>query len=61
MRARFITIDGRKYLWAEILKLRREQKREAKKAQLALFELREDSRPTTQKHADGRYSEPTLF
>ena len=58
---RFVEIDGRRYLWREILKLRREQRSEERQAQLALFELKEDRRPASQSSADGRYSEPTLF
>ena len=58
---RFVVIAGVRYRWADILKLRREQKREARKAQLTLFELRDDARPPTQRKADGRFQEPTLF
>jgi len=32
-----------------------------RKQQLALFEMRDDLRPASQKTADGRLSEPTLF
>jgi hypothetical protein len=42
--------------------LRQEQRRAAAKAaQPALFELREDVRPATQRTAAGRYLEPSLF
>ena len=58
---RTIMIDGKRYSWRDILKLRREQKKEARKAQLALFELKTDVRPPSQHRADGRYQEPTLF
>ena len=58
---RFVEIDGRRYLWRDLLKLRREQRAEERRAQLALFELKEDRRPASQVSADGRYSEPTLF
>ena len=57
----FIVIDGKRHLWREILKLRREQKKATRQRQLTLFELREDSRPATQRTVEGRYSEPTLF
>lgn len=56
-----ITIDGKRYLWPDILKLRREQRRATKKPQKTLFELKDDSRPATQRTADGRFTEPTLF
>jgi hypothetical protein len=58
---RFIEIDGKRYLWRDLLRLRREQRQAAKTAQLALFPLKEDRRPQTQKTACGRYAEPTLF
>jgi len=58
---RFVEIDGRRYLWREILKLRQEQKELEPERQLTLFELKTDTRPVSQSSADGRYSEPTLF
>jgi hypothetical protein len=58
---RFVEIDGKRYLWKEILKLRRAQREEERQAQLALFELKEDRRPVSQSSADGRYAEPMLF
>ncbi len=48
-------------LWKEILKLRREQRKAARQPQLTLFELKEDSRPASQRTAEGRYTEPMLF
>jgi hypothetical protein len=58
---RFVEIDGKRYLWRDILKLRREQRNEERQAQLILFELRDDKRPALQMSANGRYREPTLF
>ena len=58
---KFIELDGKRYSWRKILKLRREQKKEARKAQLLLFELKTDVRPPSQQRVDGRYQEPTLF
>jgi len=58
---RYIVIGGVRYEWKEILRLRREQVRAAQKKQLALFEMKDDRRPTSQKTADGRFFEPTLF
>jgi hypothetical protein len=43
-----------------MLKLRREQRKAARNAQLAL-ELPDDERPMTQHMASSRYEEPTLF
>lgn len=57
-----ITIEGRRYLWRDILALRKAQAEEARKVrQPALFELREDRRPAAERTAAGRYAEPTLF
>jgi hypothetical protein len=61
MRPVFIVIDGKRYAWKDILKLRREQRKAARQTQLTLFELQDDHRPATQRTADGRYTEPTLF
>lgn len=59
---RFIVIDGKHHLWRDILKLRRDQVRAAANAkQPALFPLIDDSRPTAERTAAGRYREPTLF
>lgn len=58
---RFVEIDGRRYLWRDLLKLRQEQKEPEPEPQLTLFELKTDTRPVSQASADGRYSEPTLF
>lgn len=58
---RFIVIDGKRYLWRDLLRIRQEQHKALKKEQPALFPLKEDSRLPTQKTARGRYEEPTLF
>jgi hypothetical protein len=57
----FIVIDGKRYAWRDILKLRREQRKAMRHAQLTLFEMKDDRRPASQRTADGRYEEPTLF
>jgi len=62
MKPRFIDIDGRRYLWAEICELRRTQLaawREAR--QPALFEMHDDKRPEPERTVAGRYQEPSLF
>ena len=57
-----ILIDGKRYLWREILALRRQQLAQAKNAaQPALFELKEDRRPRPERTAAGRYQRPSLF
>jgi hypothetical protein len=60
---RMIAIDGKLYLWSEIVALRRAQIAAARRAeQLALFaDLIEDARPPSQRTATDRYSEPMLF
>lgn len=59
---RFIEIDGRRYLWRDILALRRAQlARHRAERQPPLFDLIEDTRPKAQRTAAGRYQEPLLF
>jgi hypothetical protein len=61
-RLRFIEIDGRRYLWRDILRMRAEQKQARAVAQQAvLFELKLDCRPASEQTAAGRYREPSLF
>lgn len=59
--SRFVVIDGKRYLWRDLLRVRQEQRKAAKKEQPVLFPLKEDCRPPTQKTARGRYEKPTLF
>jgi hypothetical protein len=58
---RSVEIAGKRYLWRDVLKLRREQLKTARQPQPTLFELKSDSRPASQKTVAGRYSESTLF
>lgn len=59
---KFIEIEGKRFLWRDVLKLRQEQRRAAAKAQQpALFELHDDCRPAIERRAAGRYLEPSLF
>jgi hypothetical protein len=61
-RPAFIEIEGKRYFWRDILELRCQQLREWRQAeQPALFELIDDYCLASQRSADGRYSEPTLF
>lgn len=57
---RFIEIDGRRYLWRELVALRRAQAKPPAQ-QPTLFPLREDYRPPGERNAAERYSEPSLF
>jgi hypothetical protein len=58
---RTVEIAGKRYFWRDILKIRREQQKAERQPQQTLFELKDDTRPSSQRSADGRYSEPTLF
>lgn len=59
---RYIDIDGKRYLWRDILELRREQRKTLRRSQQpALFEIKEDYRPSAARTAAGRYREPSLF
>jgi len=51
---------GNRCLWRDLLKPAK-QKGVRKHIQLTYFELKEDSRPQSQKCADRRYSDPLLF
>ena len=58
----FIEIDGKRLLWRDLVRRRREQLAAAQKAvQPALFELSDDTRPKAERTAARRYLEPSLF
>jgi hypothetical protein len=57
---RSIDIDGRRYLWRDLVALRQAQA-QLRAAQPTLFELREDHRPPGERNAAERYCEPSLF
>ncbi len=59
-RSLYIDIDGRRYLWRDLVALRRAQL-QRRIEQLALFELREDHRPAGERSAAERYCAPSLF
>lgn len=59
-KAKFIEIDGKRFLWRDLLVKRRAQA-VAKSEQAVLFELKEDRRPIADRTAAGRYLEPSLF
>ena len=59
---RFIEIEGKRYLWRDVLALRRAQLVGARaERQPPLFPLIEDERPKAARTAAGRYMEPLLF
>jgi hypothetical protein len=58
---KYLVLDNKRYLWRDILKLRREQRKAARQAQPVLFELKDDERPKSQRSASSRYEEPSLF
>jgi hypothetical protein len=51
-----ILLDGHAYSWQQL-----EAWRVAQPRQLALFELKNDTRPVAERTAARRYREPTLF
>jgi integrase len=57
---RFIEMDGRRYLWRDLVALRRAQATPAE-PQPTLFTLHEDHRPAGERTAADRYREPSLF
>jgi hypothetical protein len=61
-RPAFVEIDGKRYVWRDIVTLRRAQLAAVRQAQQpALFKLTDDRRPASQHTAAGRYREPLLF
>ncbi len=59
-----IIVGGHAYRWQELCELRRQQLaawKATEARQLALFELKDDCRPASERTASGRYQEPTLF
>jgi hypothetical protein len=63
MRVRHLLIDGKAYLWSELVRQRREQLSALNRqtAQPTLFELKHDARPQTERKAADRYLQPSLF
>jgi hypothetical protein len=59
---KFIEIDGKRIAWRDVLQRRREQlQASTQPEQPALFELKDDCRPASDRTAAGRYREPSLF
>ena len=59
---RSIELDGKRYRWKDLLRIRRAQEKEDRQPkQLPLFTTHDDSRPVTQRTASDRYENPTLF
>jgi hypothetical protein len=57
---RYIYIGNQRYLWRDLVALRRAQA-QPRAEQPTLFELREDHRPPGERNAAERYREPSLF
>ena len=57
---RFIDIDGRRYLWRDLVALRRAQAAPPT-VQPTLFALHDDCRPAGERSAAERYQAPSLF
>jgi len=61
-RPKHIVLDGRRYLWRDLLELLRAQCAAAAEVrQLALFEPRDDARPEAHRTVRGRFEQPGLF
>jgi hypothetical protein len=58
---KYLLLDGKRYLWVDVLRLRKEQVKAAKQGQPTLFPLKKDARPKSQCTASSRLVEPTLF
>lgn len=57
-----IMINGAAVRWKDILKMRREAQKAKRQAQQPLpMELRDDSRPVSQRTVQGRHEQPMLF
>jgi hypothetical protein len=59
-----IRVDGHAFSWQRLCDLRRQQLEAWKAAQArqpALFDLKDDCRPPSERTAAGRYREPTLL
>jgi hypothetical protein len=57
-------VDGHAFSWRRLCELRRQQLkaiRNAQGKQPALFELKDDHRPSHERSASGRYLEPSLL
>jgi hypothetical protein len=62
-RPAILIIDGRRYRWRDLVRLRQAQRDTARQTcQLALFDaLPEDRRPAHERTAADRYRQPSLF
>ena len=60
---KYVTLpNGERMEWKLLRQLRRQQIQEARRMQqLTLFELVDDTRPSTQRTASDRYEQPLLF
>jgi hypothetical protein len=59
-----LVVDGHGFSWQRLCELRRQQLeawRAAEQRQLALFELKQDCRPTAERTAAARYEEPSFL
>ena len=59
-----LMVDGQGFSWQRLCELRRQQLeawRSSQERQLALFEVKEDCRPSAERTAAGRYEAPTFL
>ena len=58
----YIELNGKRYLWREVIDMRRQQLEAARNPpQPTLFVLREDHKPACEGSAALRYQEPSLL
>ena len=59
---RTVTLDGRTYRMRDVNRIYKEQRAEERRnSQPALFDLKDDIRPPSQRSAAGRHQQPLLF
>jgi hypothetical protein len=58
---KYLVLDNKRYLWRDLLKLRREQRKAARQQQPVLFELKDNERPKCQRTASSHFEELWLF
>ncbi len=59
-----IIVDGHAFSWRRLCELRKTQLEEWRRVQAqqpALFEIKDDSRPSCERTASGRHEQPTLL
>jgi hypothetical protein len=58
---KFVTLGGKRFAWREVLEARKQQRQATPLIQPALFELKDDTRPASERDAATRYQQPSLL